>query len=597
MTVSRILVANRGEIAARVLRACTRSGIEGVAVHTPGDTAHLAGAGGAEQIDSYLDGAAIIAAARRMDADAVHPGYGFLAENADFARAVVDAGLVWIGPDPEVIDLMGRKDRAREVAERAGVPVTPRHDPAAVPADAYPVLVKAAAGGGGKGMHVVRDAAELEAALATAAREAAAAFGDDTLLVEKFVEGGRHVEVQVFGDRHGNVVHLLDRDCSVQRRHQKVVEEAPAPDLAPAVRERIRSAAVALSREVGYVGAGTVEFLVQGTEAYFLEMNTRLQVEHPVTEEVTGTDLVAWQIAVANGERLPLTQDRIVADGHAIEVRVYAEDPYGGFLPQAGRVDAVRWPTDTARVETVVTDGTAVTSAFDPMLAKIITSGPDRDAAIEAMLAALDGTAIFGVTTNTGFLARVVDSPTFRTAAMDTGWLDRKPDEVLAPPQVPPRALAVAAGLLWPEVGDGWRSAGPSAPIVRPVVDAGGERHDVVETAEPTEPHLVQGPRAQVAIAGQVWTFERPDGTRRPRVVHAGDAEILAPMPGSVIAVDVTVGDTVEAGQRLGAVEAMKMELALTAPHDGVVTQVPVVGAQVKMGDLLFHVDPDAQEA
>ncbi|RYI99630.1 MAG: ATP-grasp domain-containing protein, partial [Actinomycetales bacterium] len=343
-------------------------------------------------------------------------------------------------------------------------PVMPRYEPGAVPADAYPVLVKAAAGGGGKGMHVVRDPKDLGHALTTAAREARAAFDDDTLLIERYVEGGRHVEVQVFGDRQGHVVHLLDRDCSVQRRHQKVVEEAPAPGLDPEVRERIRSAAVALCREVGYVNAGTVEYLVHGDEAYFLEMNTRLQVEHPVTEEVTGTDLVHWQLAVAAGEPLPLRQDEITEQGHAVEVRVYAEDPYAGFLPQAGRIREVWWPG--ARVESVIEDFDAadVSAAFDPMIAKIVTTGDDRDEAVDAMVEALDMTAVFGIRSNVGFLRRVVDSARFRAAEMDTGWLDTAPEELLSLPVVPEAAAACAA------TGAGPRR--PPRPRARPAATA-----------------------------------------------------------------------------------------------------------------------------
>ncbi|GAA3537930.1 acetyl/propionyl-CoA carboxylase subunit alpha [Aeromicrobium flavum] len=593
MTLQSLLVANRGEIAARVLRACRELGIRGIAVHVAGDTAHLAAAAAVVEVPSYLDGAAIVAAAREAGAEAIHPGYGFLSENAGFARQVTDAGLVFVGPDTDVIELMGRKDRAREVAERAGVPVMPRYEPDAVPSDAFPVLVKAAAGGGGKGMHVVRRAEDLADAWATAAREAQAAFGDDTLLIERYVEGGRHVEVQVFGDRHGDVVHLFERDCSAQRRHQKVVEEAPAPHLDSAVRERILSAAVALSREVGYVGAGTVEFLVKGDEAFFLEMNTRLQVEHPVTEEVTRTDLVHWQLAVAAGEPLPMTQDDLTCRGHAIEVRVYAEDPYAGFLPQAGRVREAWWPV--ARVETVVEDGTTISSAFDPMLAKVVATGADRDEAIAAMVEALDETALFGVTTNVGFLRRLVDSAAFRAGDVDTGWLDTSAGDLLEAPTLPAEAVHGAAALLWPEAGDGWRVAGDAAPVVRPVVDETGERHDVTDALAPSGPATIDGVRAWVAVEGQPWVFERPDGTRRPRAVHAGDAEVTAPMPGTVISVEVAEGDRVHAGQRLGAVEAMKMELALTASHDGVVTHVSAVaGRQVKMGELLFHVE--AQE-
>ncbi|MDQ3166544.1 MAG: ATP-grasp domain-containing protein, partial [Actinomycetota bacterium] len=351
-----LLVANRGEVAMRVLRSARAAGLRTVAVYSDADTTapHVRAAddavrlGPAPAVQSYLSIDAVLAAARRSGAEAIHPGYGFLSERADFARAVAEAGLVFVGPGAEVIELLGRKDRAREVAERAGVPVVPRGESST----AYPVLVKAVAGGGGRGMRIVRDPTELAPALQAAAREAAAAFGDDTLLVERYVERGRHVEVQVLADAHGNVVHLFERDCSVQRRHQKVLEEAPAPTISNAVRERLTCAAVALAREVGYLNAGTVEFLVAGEEVFFLEMNTRLQVEHPVTELVTGLDLVALQLRVAAGEPLPFGQDDVAMTGHAIEARVYAEDPYAGFLPQAGTARVVRWPaSDRARVD------------------------------------------------------------------------------------------------------------------------------------------------------------------------------------------------------------------------------------------------------
>ncbi len=595
MTIRTVLVANRGEIAHRVFRSCAELGISTVAVFVPGDTAHLALADESVPVGSYLDAESIIAAARQNGADAIHPGYGFLSENAEFAKAVSAAGLTFVGPTPEVIELMGRKDRAREVAERAGVPVTPRFDPQAVPESAYPVLVKAAAGGGGKGMHIVREPADLAAALATATREAASAFGDDTLLVEKYVEGGRHVEVQVFGDSAGNVVHLLDRDCSVQRRHQKVVEEAPAPNLSPTVRQRIRQSAVDLCREVGYVNAGTVEYLVLGEDAYFLEMNTRLQVEHPVTEEVTGFDLVQWQLAIADGQRLPVDQAQIQPRGHAVEVRVYAEDPYSGFLPQAGQIVSLHWPK-SARIESVVEAGTKVTSAFDPMLAKVITTGPDREDAINQMVTALDQTAVFGLVTNLGFARRAVDSAVFRSATMDTGWLDDAEAEVLEQPTASAELIASAAALLWPNVGDGWRLAADAVTPILPVVDQAGVQHEVTEPVLGDEPNFVQGPRVWLTERGQAWLFERPDGTRRAHAVHLGESEVVSPMPGTVIAVEVAAGDVVQTGQRLGAVEAMKMELALVAPHDGVVTEVATeLGAQVKLGDLVFHVEP--QEA
>jgi acetyl/propionyl-CoA carboxylase alpha subunit len=611
-----VLIANRGEIARRVARACRDAGLRSVAVFTDLDAAalHVAEADDAVRIGSYLDVREVVAAAVSSGADAVHPGYGFLSENAGFARAVADAGLVFVGPTADVIELMGRKDRAREVAERAGVPVTPRYDVDDVPADAYPVLVKAAAGGGGKGMHVVRRPEDLDPAVATARREAASSFGDDTLLVEAYVEGGRHVEVQVFGDTHSNVVHLFERDCSAQRRHQKVVEEAPAPDLDPALRTLLHESSVALCREVGYVGAGTVEFLVAGAPgdqtAYFLEMNTRLQVEHPVTEQVTGLDLVQWQLDVAAGLPLPLAQEEITCTGHAVEVRVYAEDPYTGFLPQAGHVLDARWggadlpPTARhprrADVHAAIEGEAVVSSAYDPMLAKLVAHGPDRDAAIDALLEVVDGSAVEGIETNLGWVRRLVDSEAFRSGEVHTGWLDAYEGPLLERPAVAPEALRAAALLLGERQddspfgrGDGWRSAGPARPVVVQVAEADGTVHAV--EVDPEQEHAdatARGRRVWATWQGRTVVLEQADAMRRSGAAAAGDADVVAPMPGAVVALDVAVGDAVTAGQRLGAVEAMKMELALVAPHDGTVTHVgAAVGDQVAMGHVVVHVE------
>ncbi len=613
---SSVLVANRGEIASRVIRACRAAGLRSIAVfsdtdeHAPyvGQADAAVRIGPTPAAESYLSVDRLLAAAAESGAEAVHPGYGFLSENAAFARAVVEAGLVWIGPAPEVIEVMGRKDRAREIAERAGVPVTPRHGETDVPDDAFPVLVKAAAGGGGKGMHVVRRPADLADAVARARREARSAFGDDTLLVEAYVERGRHVEVQVVGDEHGGVVHLFERDCSAQRRHQKVVEEAPAPDLDPAVRERLLSSSVALCEEVGYTGAGTVEFLVDGDAAYFLEMNTRLQVEHPVTEEVTGVDLVAWQLAVAQGEPLPRTQDEITCTGHAVEVRVYAEDPYAGFVPQTGRVERLLRPA-AARGEWGIAEGSTVGTAYDPMLAKIIATGEDRATALAALGAALEQTAVLGVRTNLGFLHRLVGSEAFAAGEVHTAWLDGPGAEALltAPslPDVAPglaaRAWAaahlVAGSSPWDGL-DGWRNGAPPAPLVVALVDGAGATH-VVDVAEPGVPAAVEEGAlvvadragAWVVLDAETWRLDRPDPARRP-VAPVGEADVVAPMPGTVIELAVAEGDAVVAGQRLGAVEAMKMELPLTAPHDGTVTLLgAAVGDQVTMGHVLVHVE------
>ena len=624
-TIRTVLVANRGEIARRVVRGCRRAGLRSVAVYSDADAGapHVLEAdvavhlGPTPAAESYLSIEKVVAAALGSGADAVHPGYGFLSENAAFARAVADAGLVFIGPSADVIDLMGRKDRARDVAERAGVPVTPRHATDDVPDDAYPVLVKAAAGGGGKGMHVVRRPEDLAAAVAAARREAASAFGDDTLLLEAYVEGGRHVEVQVFGDAHGNVVHLFERDCSAQRRHQKVVEEAPAPGLDPDVRQRLLDSSVALAREVGYVGAGTVEFLVAGEpgrqEAYFLEMNTRLQVEHPVTEKVTGVDLVQWQLDVAAGRPLPVGQDEIACTGHAVEVRVYAEDPYAGFLPQSGEALDVAWgdaapAAGEGRVHAAIEpspDGspTTVGSAYDPMLAKLVGLGDDRDAAILDVLDVLDGSRVVGLTTNLGWVRRLVDSAAFRDGEVHTGWLDAYEGPLLERPAPPEEVVAAAAAELLGSGGDGpfgrldgWRSAGPAAPVVVQVTDEHGVEHaSVANGARVGVAVLRTGSRVHVTRHGQTWTLEQADAMRRQGSVAASAADVVAPMPGTVVSLTVAEGDRVRTGDALGAVEAMKMEFSLTAPHDGTVTHVgAVVGQQVAMDHVVVHVEADA---
>jgi acetyl-CoA/propionyl-CoA carboxylase biotin carboxyl carrier protein len=548
----KVYVANRGEIAARVARTCKRLGIATVVA----------------EVDSFLDIRALVEQATEFGADSVHPGYGFLSENADFARAVEAAGLVWIGPSPEAIEAMARKDRAREIAERAGVPVAPRYDVDGVPDDAYPVLVKAAAGGGGKGMHVVEGPDRLVDAVNTAKREALAAFGDDTLLIERYIEGGRHVEVQVFGDRHGTVVHLGTRDCSAQRRHQKVIEEAPAPDLPADLRERLHSASIALAEAVGYANAGTVEFLVLGEDAFLLEMNTRLQVEHPVTEEITGLDLVEWQLRVAAGEPIPLRQDAVTFTGHAVEVRVYAEDPYAGFLPQAGTALAVDWPGNNVRVEQDF-DGT-VSTAFDPMIAKLIVHRNTRVAAFGAMLKALEATAFYGLTTNVGYLHRVVEAMMNPRTRMHTGWLEAEGADLLTPPDEPVPAVTDPTPF---GSGDGWRSAGPAAEAVH-------------------IPTRIIGGRLFARELGHTWEVIEPDPFDRADGAGPSGDNVVAPMPATVLAIDVAVGDVVTAGQRLGALEAMKMELALTAPHDGTVTEVGAsVGDQVKQGHVLVTVE------
>ena len=674
--ISTLLVANRGEIALRVMRSAAARGIRTVAVFSDADRTapHVRAADVAVRLGptpasrSYLDVDALLAAARRTGADAVHPGYGFLSERAAFARAVTDAGLTFVGPSAEVIEQMGRKDLARDIAVDAGVPVVPRVEAAAgleeAPPEAFPVLVKAAAGGGGKGMRVVRDPADLPAAIAAARREAAAAFGDDTLLLERFVERGRHVEVQVLADRHGSVLHLFERDCSAQRRHQKVLEEAPAPRLGAAARALLLQSAVALARRVGYQNAGTVEFLVAGEpgleEVFFLEMNTRLQVEHPVTEGVVRVaghplDLVDLQLAVAAGEPLSFTQEDVTCTGHAIEARVYAEDAFGGFLPQAGRAEVVRW-TARARVDAALESGAEVSTAYDPMLGKVVAGGPTREAARHALVAALDDCAVLGLTTNLGFLRALAASDAFRDSQVDTGWLDRHPDGVPLPdPDLPAvvAAWAVARGASVEPVThlvhqalhtagapagtpagapagapadplgvpDGWRLGGPPASTRVELVVAGERRRYAVsddgvavagEPGRTVRAVSVEGPLVRLEVDGVVHAavvrvgptdvevahrghtirFGRPRAVDAAGAAAVSDGTVTAPMPGTVLSVAVSEGQRVDAGQLLGVVEAMKMELALTAPFAGTVASVTAAaGAGVALGAPLFTIE------
>ena len=621
----KLLIANRGEIAVRIARTARRLGIPTVALHSALDVSapHVRACDEAAAVSSYLDIDAVVAAARDHGCSHVHPGYGFLSERAAFARAVEDAGLTLVGPSGDVMEQMGRKDAAREVAVAAGVPVVPRGEDAG-----YPVLVKAAAGGGGKGMRIVRAEAEMADALAAARREAQSAFGDDTMLVEKYVESGRHVEVQVIGDTHGTVLHLFARDCSTQRRHQKVLEEAPAPTISDEQRAAITTAAVDLAREVGYVNAGTVEFLLDNAsgEFYFLEMNTRLQVEHPVTElavSISGAslDLVELQLRVAAGDPLGLTQDDIHLDGHAIEARIYAEDSFGGFLPQAGTTSIVRWPAELEgiRVDHALEPNQVVSTAYDPMLGKVIAHGADREAARRSLVDALDRTSILGLTTNTGFLRALVASDEFRDATIDTAWLDTA--EVPAPDADLPRLLVawVSAMLSASDSGhpfqaDGFRLGGSPAPTVvdldRPVVvdrAAGsvdgtpvrqlhGENHTLeldvaghrVRAVVNVQPHVLE-----VAWEGHRHVFEPADAFA-DHGPAAGDGTITSPMPGTVLDVHVAEGDTVAEGQVLGAMEAMKMELSLKAPFAGTVTRVgAAAGEQVVLGATLFVVQAD----
>ncbi len=661
-TIHTLLVANRGEIALRIIRTARRLGLRTVAVYSDADRSapHTRAADVAIRIgptpaaESYLSIPALLAAAKETGADAVHPGYGFLSEQAEFARAVLGAGLTWVGPPPEAMDAMGRKDTARKIAEKAGVPVLRSLGNirggwfAALGNLPLPLLVKAAAGGGGKGMRVVREQAELAPAIAAAGREAAAAFGDDTLLMEPYVERGRHVEVQVLADEHGNVLHLHERDCSAQRRHQKVLEEAPAPDLDPVLRDWLHTWAVNLAREVGYTGVGTAEFLVdtaQGAHgAWFLEMNTRLQVEHPVTEEVVRVhgdqiDLVEQQLRVAAGEELGFAQDDVAVVGHAIEARIYAEDAFGGFLPQAGTATRVRWPRG-ARVEAGIEDGTVVPAAYDPMVGKVIAHGADREAARRGLVDALDATAIGGLVTNTGFVRALAVSDAFRDGEVHTAWLDTHE----LPPPDPGSALVAAAWSMAASAaadgGDGWRLGGPPADtwvelddtVLRVSTARGEVRREgepptscraVGDTRGDTESSAgggtgsntagdtllaLDGVTARFAIdvtlrsvevttRGHTFRFVRPSASS-VAAAELSDGVVLAVMPGSLARVEVRDGDLVTVGQALGVLEAMKMEMALVAPSDGVVRVRAAAGEQVAARQVLFVVEPvpDEQE-
>jgi acetyl/propionyl-CoA carboxylase alpha subunit len=542
--IRRLLVANRGEIAVRVFRTCRELGIETVAVVAPDDAGalHARTADRSVEIASYLHSGEHIRAATSVAADAIHPGYGFLAENADFAAAVEAAGLTWVGPPPESLRLGGDKLAAKRIAREAGVPVLPDGRPEEI---GFPLLVKAAAGGGGRGMRVVRSEAELDDALAAAAREAEAAFGDGTLYCERYLERPRHVEVQLLADAHGTVVALGERDCSVQRRHQKVLEEAPAPGLPASLRVELHEAAVAFGQAIGYRSAGTVEFVLDRGELFFLELNGRIQVEHPVTEAVTGLDLIAEQLRIAAGERLVTDRHKLV--GHAIEVRLYAEDPRS-FLPQAGRIEALRLPRDDQsqgsriRVDAGVEEGDEVGLAYDPLIAKLIAHAPTRDGALGALAAALAEARVEGVITNLPFLRWLVDHPVVRAGEATTAFLTEHP------PLSAPSVLRAPAAFRTP-----WRLNLP-APPPSPPPDIDVESH-------------------------------------RPGAAH-GASTVTAPMPGTVIRLEVGSGDTVRARQPLVVLEAMKMEIPVHSPFEGTVKAVHVAeGDRVAGGTLLVELE------
>ncbi|MEO0690319.1 MAG: acetyl/propionyl/methylcrotonyl-CoA carboxylase subunit alpha [Pseudomonadota bacterium] len=628
--ITKLLIANRGEIACRIMRTAREMGIATVAVYSDADAKALhtrtadeaVHIGPSPAAESYLVGEKIIAAAKETGAEAIHPGYGFLSENAAFAQAVIDAGLIWVGPKPSSIEAMGLKDAAKERMIAAGVPVTPGYlgedqslERLTKEADAigYPVLIKAVAGGGGKGMRKVDDPADFAASLESCQREAKASFDNDEVLLEKWITSPRHIEVQVFGDSHGNVVHLFERDCSLQRRHQKVIEEAPAPGMDEATREEICAAAVRAAQAVDYEGAGTIEFIADASEGlradriFFMEMNTRLQVEHPVTEEITGVDLVEWQLRVASGEPIPLKQDELSINGHAIEARLYAEDPAKAFLPSTGRLDVLRLPRD-ARIETGVEEGSEVSPYYDPMIAKIVVHETTRDEAITAMDEACRSVAALPVRHNAWFLSRLTGMEEYRHATMTTGTIEAREDELQAEPQPSKSLLAAAAMDAFFEhvsFGETERAKGllgfrlNSTPQKNVALSLAGSRINTPLDL-PSGYEFLDGEATWWASqhdayfedgAAFVLPAYRAEGTS---TASAADGAILAPMPGKVIAVDVSEGDQVTTGQRLMVLEAMKMEHALTAPFDGTVTGLEASeGGQVQVEAVLCVVEPN----
>jgi geranyl-CoA carboxylase alpha subunit len=619
-----LLIANRGEIALRIMRTAKRMGLRTIAVYSDADrgAAHAREAdtavriGGAAPRDSYLNITAIVAAAKRAGANAVHPGYGFLAENADFAQAVIDAKLTWVGPPPAVIRQMGDKAEAKRIARAAGVPTIPGAEPddqsnggliAAAEPLGFPLMIKAAAGGGGRGMRRVLADSELDSALDAARSEAQHAFGDGRLLLERALEGARHIEVQIFADRHGNVIHLGERDCSVQRRHQKLIEESPSPVVDAALREKMGAAAVALAREVDYVGAGTVEFLLDADKQfYFMEMNTRLQVEHPVTEAITGTDLVEWQIRVARGEPFTRQQSDIHFHGHAIEARLCAEDPVANFLPQSGRI-ALWQPAQGVRTDHALASGAEVSPHYDSMIAKVIAHGRTRGEAREKLARALDETVALGLATNKAFLAAVLRDEEFAANGAATDYLARFSHAAAQPDAC---TLATAAVLLAGHAGYGewnsWSNNSARTMLVRFGEDdvtlthergqyrASVRGEDIAVGDDETHAVVAIEPDA-VLLAREGDSFRLPITTHTSvrRASAASDGRLIAPMNGRVVAVNVTAGDTAQAGHALVVLEAMKMEHALSVPAAARVKAVHVApGVQVAPGHLLIELEP-----
>ncbi|MGY4396950.1 3-methylcrotonyl-CoA carboxylase alpha subunit [Sphingomonas sp. UYAg733] len=657
--IKSLLIANRGEIACRIIRTAREMGVRTVAVYSDADARalHVRQADEAVHIgpsparESYLVGEKIIAAAKATGAEAIHPGYGFLSENADFAQSVIDAGIIWVGPDPDSIRAMGLKDAAKQRMIAAGVPVTPGYlgedqSPERLADEAakvgYPVLIKAVAGGGGKGMRRVDDPADFADALQSCQREAASSFGNTQVLIEKYILSPRHIEVQVFGDSHGNVVHLFERDCSLQRRHQKVIEEAPAPGMDEATRASICEAAVKAAKAVDYVGAGTIEFIADASEGlradriWFMEMNTRLQVEHPVTEEITGQDLVEWQLRVASGEPLPKRQDELAINGWAMEARLYAEDPASGFLPSTGPLTHFVLPCNV-RIETGVAQDDAVSPFYDPMIAKIVVHAANRETAAEMLGTACRAVEISPVRTNAAFLARCANAPEFRSGEVTTGFIDRHSESLIARHFSDAPLLAALGWRLEqfmeadyaPGSSDTWAPApsklfgfrmNSTVQPARILMRTDGRDQDIrveplksrgdwtwsitIDGRSPFEASgnlpTTFGPSPSEPFEGPIRVFEGGDsqifdfGGRHSASAAgaAGDGAILSPMPGRIIAVEVAAGDVVAKGQKLVTLEAMKMEHSLVAPFDGTVAELNAeTGGQVSEGAVLARIE------
>ena len=656
---SKILIANRGEIAVRVAASAHRLGVDCIAVYSDADrnALHVEGCdeayriGPASAADSYLNAERILEVARQTGAEAIHPGYGFLSENADFARACEAAGIVFIGPPATAIDAMGSKSRAKALMAAAGVALVPGYHgdeqgderlAAESKRVGYPQLIKASAGGGGKGMRLVEKSDQFQAALESARREAMSAFGDDRVLIERYLVKPRHVEMQVFADSHGNCVHLFERDCSIQRRHQKILEEAPAPGVDDDLRARMGQAAVDCARAIDYVGAGTVEFLLDADgEFFFMEMNTRLQVEHPVTEMITGLDLVEWQLRVAAGDKLPLAQQQITCSGHAFEARVYAENPQRDFMPAAGRIRYLAEPAreDGLRIDTGVRSGDQIGIFYDPMIAKLIVHGSDRSTALQRLAHALHGYRILGLQTNVGFLARLAAMPELDAGEVDTGFIERHRTSLFANQDEQLRLAAIlAAAALLPgidvdaaEAGSPWESRSHWRLNLRTVEDirleAGGHRFEIEAEREAGHWRLrlddrdyrvagirldathmrvrVDGRRFEypvmraadgidLCLQGSAYEFDIPDAGRAADAMAVDASQPRAPMSGAVVALPVAVGDTVEPGATLIVIEAMKMEHAIVAEAGARVVEVHfAVGDQVDEGNTLLLLEVD----